>query len=161
MDRFDRFIDRLLSHEGGYVNDPHDPGGETKFGISKRSYPRLNIRKLTRAEAIAIYRRDFWERSRADDLPPAVGFQLLDGAVNSGIDNATRWLQRAVGVADDGIIGPVTLGALRITDPADVVMLFLAERLQFMTGLRNWPQHGKGWARRIAQNLRFGAEDTP
>ena len=161
MDRFDRFIDRLLSHEGGYVNDPNDPGGETRFGISKRSYPRLNIRKLTRAEAIAIYRRDFWERSRADDLPPAVGFQLLDGAVNSGIDNATRWLQRAVGVADDGIIGPVTLGALRITDPADVVMLFLAERLQFMTGLRNWPQHGKGWARRIAQNLRFGAEDTP
>lgn len=161
MDRFDRFIDRLLSHEGGYVNNPADPGGETKFGISKRSYPKVNIRRLTREQAVAIYRRDFWERSRADDLDPALGFQLLDAAVNSGIDQATRWLQRAVGVADDGIIGPVTLGALRVSDPADVIARFNAERLEFMTRLSGWQSFGRGWARRIAQNLRYSADDTP
>lgn len=161
MDRFDRFIDRLLSHEGGYVKDPRDPGGETQWGISKRSYPKLDIRRLTRAQAIAIYRRDFWERSRADDMAPALGFQLLDAAVNSGITQATRWLQRAVGVADDGIIGPVTLGALRIADPAHVVARFNAERLEFMTRLSGWSAFGKGWARRIAQNLRYGADDLP
>ena len=161
MDRFDVFIERLLSHEGGYVNDLKDPGGETKWGISKRSYPRVNIRTLTREGAIAIYRADFWERSRADDLAPAVGFQLLDAAVNSGIDQATRWLQRAAGVADDGQIGPVTLGALRIADPCDLVMRFNAERLDFMTRLSTWERFGRGWARRIAGNLRFGAADTP
>lgn len=161
MDRFDTFIARLLSHEGGYTPGVGDPGGETKWGISKRSYPHLNIRDLTREDAIALYRRDFWERSRADDLAPAVGFQLLDAAVNSGIDQATRWLQRAIGVADDGVIGPVTLGALRIADPADVVARFNAERLDFMTRLSTWQSFGRGWARRIAQNLRYAAEDTP
>ena len=161
MDQFRIFIERLLSHEGGYVNDPRDPGGETQWGISKRSYPSVNIKALTREGAIEIYRRDFWERSRADDLSPAVGFQLLDAAVNSGIAQATRWLQRAVGVADDGVIGPVTLGAIRIADPADLVLKFNAERLDFMTRLNGWQAFGRGWARRIAGNLRYGAADTP
>lgn len=161
MDRFRTFIDRLLLHEGGYTNNPRDPGGETKWGISKRTYPALDIAKLTREEAIAIYRRDFWEKSEADTLPPPVGFQLLDGAVNSGIDQATRWLQRAAGVADDGDIGPVTLAAIKATDPADLVMTFNAERLEFMTRLSTWSTFGRGWARRIAANLRYGAADTP
>lgn len=160
MDQFRIFIERLLSHEGGYTPGIGDPGGETNWGISKRAYPTVDIRHLTRDAAIEIYRRDFWERSRADDLPPAVGFQLLDAAVNSGIEMATRWLQRAAGVADDGIIGPVTLGALRIADPSDLVMRFNAERLDFMTRLATWPRFGKGWARRIAQNLRYGAQDS-
>lgn len=160
MDRFDQFIERLLSHEGGYVNDPRDPGGETKWGISKRSYPKVNIRTLSRESAIEIYRKDFWQRSGANALPDAVGFQLLDAAVNSGIGQATRWLQRALGVADDGIIGPATRSALSQSDPNDVVMRFLGERLDFMTRLTTWPTYGKGWARRIAQNLRYGAQDN-
>ena len=161
MDRFRTFIERLLSHEGGYVNHPSDPGGETQWGISKRTYPALNIRDLTREQAIEIYRRDFWDKSEADLLPAPVGFQLLDGAVNSGIAQASRWLQRAVGVADDGDIGPVTLAAIRKADPADLVMQFNAERLDFMTRLSTWSTFGRGWARRIAANLRYGAADTP
>lgn len=160
MDRFDQFIERLLSHEGGYVNHPSDPGGETQWGISKRSYPNLNIRTLKRGAAIEIYRKDFWERSRADDLSPDVGFQLLDAAVNSGIGQATRWLQKAAGVADDGVIGPVTLAALQCADPADLVLRFNAERLEFMTRLSTWDKFGKGWARRIAGNLRLAAQDN-
>lgn len=159
-DRFPVFISRILSHEGGYVNDPRDPGGETQWGISKRSYPHLNIKKLTRDEAVAIYRRDFWDAVKADSFAPAIGFQLLDAAVNSGIVNARRWVQRAVKVADDGIIGPATLAAIKAADHNDVLMRFLGERLEFMTGLKNWPAHGKGWARRIAANLRYAAEDN-
>lgn len=159
-DRFPTFIERLLSHEGGYVNDPQDPGGETQWGISKRAYPHIDIKNLTRDGAIALYRRDYWEASGADDLPPAVGFQLLDGAVNSGIDRATQWLQRAARVADDGRIGPITRAAIAKADPNDLVLRFLGERLEFMASLSTWSRFGRGWARRIAQNLRYAAEDN-
>lgn len=157
---FDKFIDRVLSVEAGYVNDPADPGGETKWGISKRSYPQLNIAILTRDDAIFIYKRDFWEPIHADDLPRPVAFQMLDSAVNSGIGQSVRFLQRAVGVADDGHFGPVSLAALKTADANDVLFLFNAERIEFMTKLRNWPEHGKGWMRRIAANLRYCAEDN-
>lgn len=160
MDKFDIYIERILGHEGGYVNNPNDPGGETKWGISKRSYPHLNIRELTRDDAIAIYRRDFWQRVKGEDLPPALAYQALDAAINSGIGNAVRFLQRALGVADDGIVGPITLARLRSANEWDVTALFIAERLEFMTRLNTWPSFGKGWARRIAQNIRYAAEDT-
>lgn len=157
---FDGAFDRLIGHEGGYVNDPKDPGGETNWGISKRSYPSVNISELTRDGAKAIYRRDFWDRVNADRLHDGVAFQLFDFAVNSGLDTAVRYLQRAVGVADDGHWGPVSARAAEAMSESDVIMRLCAERLDFMTRLKNWPDHGKGWARRIAGNLRYGAEDS-
>jgi lysozyme family protein len=157
---FDQFIERVLGHEGGYVNDPRDPGGETNWGIAKRSYPFLDIRTLSRPAAIEIYRRDFWQAIGADKFHPAIGFQLLDAAVNHGPGAAARWLQRAVGVADDGMVGPVTRKAVQAADPADVVARLLAERLDFYTRLSTWPVYGRGWARRLAGNLRFAAADT-
>lgn len=171
-DRFPQFIDRLLSHEGGYSADRRDPGNwtggkvgdgqlkGTKFGIAANSYPMLDIKNLTRAQAVGIYRRDFWERAQCHKLPPAVAFQLLDGAVNSGIPQASRWLQRAALVADDGLIGPATLAAVRATDPNDLIFRFNADRMEFMTRRKNWPVHGAGWMRRIAANLRFAAQDN-
>lgn len=159
-DTYLKFIDRLLDHEGGYVNDPSDPGGETKFGISKRSYPQLNIAMLTRESAIHIYQRDFWEPINGDAFNPAVAFQLLDSAVNSGIHQSLRFLQRVLGVADDGHFGPVSRSALEGRDVNDLLLLFLAERLEFMTKLKNWDNASKGWARRIAKNLRYAAEDN-
>ena len=164
VNSFDSFFDRLLGHEGGYVNDPKDPGGETNWGISKRSYPNVNIKTLTRDGAKAIYRRDFWDRIGGDRLLvrgyDAVAFQLFDFAVNSGIETAVRYLQRALGVADDGDFGPVSEKALASSSESDVVILLNAERLDFMTRLKNWPDHGRGWARRIANNLRYGATDS-
>ena len=157
---FDVAIERVLGHEDGYVNDPNDPGGETKWGISKRSYPDLDIKNLTRDDAKAIYRRDFWEPLRAKDFSSALAFQALDFAVNSGIGTAIRYLQRAVGVADDGIWGTQSALALQRMSDSDVVLRFVAERLDFMTRLKNWPHAGRGWARRIAQQLRYGADDT-
>lgn len=157
---FDLAFERLIGHEGGYVNDPNDPGGETKWGISKRSYPHLRIADLTREDARRIYRSDFWNRVHAEKLPGAVAFQLFDFAVNSGIETAVRNMQRALGVADDGHWGPFTQRAADTASETDLIMLLNAERLDYMRRLRNWPHHGKGWAGRIAQNLRYGAADT-
>lgn len=160
MSNFQTLIERVLGHEGGYVNDPADPGGETKWGISKRSYPHLNIATLTRQEAISIYKKDFWDPLKADRLHDGVAYQLLDSAVNSGINQSIRFLQRALGVADDGIFGPASLAASEQMGEGDQIMGFLAERIEFMTKLKNWPNHGRGWMRRIAQNLRYGMIDT-
>lgn len=143
----------LIDREGGYHDGRGDPGGETKFGISKRSYPHLNIRDLTIDDAWQIYWRDFWSVIRADDLPPWVRFDLFDAAVNSGPREAVRWLQQALGVADDGIIGPVTLNALRPAQQHATLMVMIGVRLMFMTKLKNWDEAGRGWARRIAKNL--------
>jgi lysozyme family protein len=160
MNEFDTIFERLFAHEGGYVNDPADPGGETKYGISKRSYPRVDIRNLTREDAKDIYRRDFWEPLNLDGLSFAVKFQLCDFAVNSGIGTAIRYLQRAIGVADDGVWGPHSKSvALTISEP-DLIMILIAERMIFQTKLKNWPDHGKGWTVRNAQNLRIAAKDT-
>ena len=155
---FDAAFDRLLGHEGGYVNDPHDPGGETHWGISKRSYPHVDIRNLTREGAKAIYLRDFW--APLGSIDGALKFQVFDAAVNHGIENALRMLQRAAGVADDGHFGPVSLGAVLGMSVTDVLMLFLAERLDFMRRLMKWPRYGSGWAGRIAGNLRYAAQDS-
>lgn len=160
MSAFDQLIDRVLTHEGGYVNLVEDPGGETKFGISKRSYPGVDIKNLTRPQAIEIYRTDFWARVQGDQLPRAFAFQVLDAAVNHGVGNAVRWMQRAAGVADDGVIGPMTLAAVKRCDPADLVLKFNAERLDFYSKLSTFDAFGRGWTRRVAGNLRLAAEDN-
>lgn len=157
---FETAIERTLSHEAGYVNDPSDPGGETKWGICKRTYPNLDIKNLTRDQAKLIYKRDFWDLVHTEHTPDAVDYQMLDSAVNSGIPQTVRFLQRALGVADDGHFGPFSRAAMMKVNLNDVLMSFNAERLEFMTRLKNWPNHGKGWARRIAMNLRFAATDN-
>jgi len=156
---FETAIARSLSSEGGYTPGKGDPGGETNWGISKRSYPKLNIKTLTRAAAVEIYRTDFWQRVHADEMPDLVAFQALDFAINSGIETAVRKLQLAAGVADDGHWGPVTRAAIKAAPPDELVLRFLSHRLDFMRMLSNWPQAGKGWAGRIAENMRYAADD--
>ena len=157
---FQDAFDRLIGHEGGYVNNPDDPGGETNWGISKRSYPNIDIKNLTRDGAKAIYLRDFWNRIKGDKLYDGVAYQLFDFAVNSGIETAVRYFQRAIGVADDGHWGPLSQAAADAMSETDSLMLINAERLDFMTRLSNWPNASKGWSRRIAKNLRYGAQDS-
>jgi lysozyme family protein len=150
---FDQCFDALISSEGGYVNNPSDPGGETKFGISKRAYPQLDIKNLTVTDAKAIYKRDYWDRAQCDKLPAGLCFDIFDTAVNSGIGQAIRFLQRSVGCADDGVMGNVTLSAILREDADAVQARFNGIRLDFMTRLSTWDTFGKGWARRIASNL--------
>jgi lysozyme family protein len=151
---FDQCFEKLIGFEGGYSNDNRDPGGETKFGISKRAYPSIDIKNLTRDGAKEIYKRDYWDRAQCDRLPPALAFLLFDASVNSGIGQAIRFLQRAVGAADDGILGPLTISAISRLDAESVCARFLGQRLDFMTRLSTWDVFGKGWARRIADQLK-------
>lgn len=164
MSNFDIAFDRLIGHEGGYVNHPSDPGGETKYGVTRRTARAEgytgHMRELTRHEAKQIYKSAYWNRAQADRYDFAIAFQLFDSAVNHGIGQAIRFLQRAVGVADDGIVGPLTLSAVNALPVADVIARFNAERLEFYTKLSTWPTFGKGWSRRVADNLRYSAEDT-
>lgn len=151
MSSFDRAFLLLVDHEGGYVNHAADPGGETKFGISKRSYPQLDIKALTLDQAREIYRSDFWAPLRCDDLPWPVALVLFDGAVNSGAGTAAKWLQTALSVPSDGQIGPVTLAAAAKRAPADLAAEIIARRVYLMTGLAGWGVFGLGWSRRIAR----------
>jgi lysozyme family protein len=155
---FDTAFDRLIGNEGGYCNVQGDPGGETNWGISKRSYPDVDIANLTKEGAKAIYLRDFWEP--LGDAHPAVKFQAFDFAVNSGMQTAIRKLQAAIGVADDGHWGAVSAAALSAMDVSDVLMRFVAQRLRFWASLSNWPQFGKGWANRAAADLDYAALDN-
>jgi lysozyme family protein len=150
---FDEAFKVLIGHEGGYVWDPRDPGGETKFGISKRAYPEEDIKNLTLERAKAIYRRDYWDVIHADELPKHVRFAVFDAAVNSGVRAAVQWLQRAVGVKDDGMIGHKTLSAVVAMEPYKLAAKFNGTRLKFLTELQTFNTFGRGWARRVAENL--------
>ena len=121
-----------MAHEGGYVADSRDPGGETKYGISKRSYPGEDIKNLTLGRAKQIYLRDFWGPAGCDAVPAGIRFDLFDMAVNSGVKAAIRTLQRTVGEAPDGVLGPLTLQAVQSTDPMRIAVRFNAQRLVFM-----------------------------
>jgi hypothetical protein len=155
---FDVAFDRLIGHEGGYVNNPADPGGETKFGISRAAYPTVNIARLTVDDAKAIYKRDYWDK--LGDAHPAIKFQVFDFAVNAGIGTAIRKLQSSIGVADDGHWGPISAAKLASKDINDVLLNFASERLMYYTALTTWEKFGKGWTRRVAKDLQYAAEDN-
>lgn len=158
-DFFDKVFDRVIGIEAGYVNDPDDPGGETKYGISKRAYPDLDIANLTRDQAKAIYGTDYWMRTK-DIKSDAVHYQLFDAAVNHGYDNAIRFLQRAIRAADDGHWGPASQAAYDAMPENDVLLRFLAYRLKFMTDIQKFDKYGRGWSRRISTNLLYAADDN-
>jgi lysozyme family protein len=151
---FDACFNKLIVHEGGYVNDSRDPGSETKYGISKRAYPQIDIKTLTLADAKAIYKRDYWDRAQCDQLPSQLAYLVFDAAVNSGIGQAIRFLQRSVGTADDGVMGAITLGAVKRMDAESLCARFIGQRLDFMTRLSTFDVFGKGWSRRLADQLK-------
>lgn len=161
---FEEAFERLIGHEGGLSLDRSDRGnwtggkvgvGElrgTKYGISAMAYPREDIAALTLDRARELYKRDYWDKAWCAVLPAELAFDVFDAAVNSGVAKAALWLQEAAQVPQDGIIGPVTLRAAR-ADPDRVLRRFVGLRLLRMTYMPTWPQHGRGWARRIASNL--------
>jgi lysozyme family protein len=154
---FEKAFEKLLGHEGGFVDHPRDPGGATRYGITQRvavahGY-QGEMRELPVAEARRIARIAYWDAVRADEVPDAVRYDLFDAAYHSGPEQATRWLQRAAGVDDDGKLGPKTLLAVRTVDPQLLAKRFNGHRLQFLTDLKTWDAFGKGWARRVAANL--------
>jgi lysozyme family protein len=151
---FDKAFQTLLDHEGGFSDNAADPGGKTRYGITeavaRESGYQGDMRELPLDVAQAIYRNQYWDAVRADELPKAIRYAVFDAAVNSGPGQSVRWLQRALGVADDGRIGAVTLNAAKEANPEALRLAILAQRLRFMTGLSNWPTFSRGWARRVA-----------
>mgnify|MGYP000644437679 FL=1 len=146
---FEACMAEVFKHEGGYVNDPHDPGGETNMGISKRSYPKENIRGMTRARAAQIYRRDFWDKLRCDELPDGLDLVAFDAAVNSGPSRGAKWLQQALGVAVDGKVGLATIGAAKNTYAPAAVMRAIGFRRAFLKTLPTWERYKNGWNKRL------------
>lgn len=154
---FDTAFHKLLGHEGGFVDHPSDPGGATNWGVTQ-AVARANgytghMRDFPVDMAKAIYWRQYWVPIKADDLPPAIRYAVFDAAVNSGAKQAVKWLQRAIGVNDDGVVGPQTMTFARAANPDFVLRRMLGDRLQFMTDLKTWQAFGRGWARRIAEVL--------
>jgi lysozyme family protein len=148
-DAFPRAVALVLRHEGGYVNDPADPGGETNWGISKKAHPTLSIKDLTRDQAVELYFRDYWLPARCDRLPPAIGIAVFDAAVNQGRYPAILMLQEALGVQADGILGQRTQHAAEEADGRVLVDDYLARRAQRYAYLPTFSRFGLGWMRRL------------
>jgi len=153
---FEKAYEFIAQWEGGYVNDPDDLGGETKYGITKRRYPHLNIKTLTKAKATEIYHKDFWLLSKADKLPSELRLLHFDCAVNQGPYTAARMLQMAINeeeVIIDGNIGPITLNHAHLATP-DAYAFYRALRYMEITGYR--PVNVKfitGWKNRLEDCL--------
>ena len=158
-DNFEESLAAVLKHEGGYVDHPKDPGGATNLGCTKKVWEEWvghevtkdDIRSLTVADVSPLYKARYWDKCRCDDLPRGVDFAVFDLAINSGTGRASKLLQRAVGVAADGAIGPATLAAVASIGPRELASKICESRLQFLQGLPTWETFGKGWGRRVKE----------
>jgi lysozyme family protein len=134
--------------EGGYENDPRDPGGETKYGICKREYPSVNIKDLTLEGAAELYRKDYWNAAHCDALPLPLCLFVFDCAVNQGVGTSAKILQHALGVTEDGQIGPATLAAASKSGKA-VAAKFMSTRALRYTTTKNADIYLSGWLNRL------------
>jgi lysozyme family protein len=151
MNFFDAAFLLVVGEEGGYVFDPNDRGGETKYGISRRAYPSLDIVNLTLEGAKDIYSRDYWLRNRCADMPWRWALSVFDCSVNQG--SAVAYAQTALRLAVDGIAGPATLAAMRAAPDEDFDD-YLALRAERYTAARDYSLHGRGWLKRLVRVAR-------
>ena len=153
---FDKCFDMLLTHEGGFVNHPEDPGGATNLGVTKRVMQEFlgravsmgEMKSLKPKDVKPIYRKLYAEKVRFDDLPAGLDWAVLDWAVNSGTGRAAKALQKIVGAKQDGAIGPKTLQAVMNHDPAELIDKLHDTRQKFYESLSHFKTFGKGWTRR-------------
>lgn len=156
---FQPALDALLKHEGGFVNHPKDPGGMTNLGVTKKVWESFvghevdeqTMRSLTPSVVAPLYKQRYWDTVKADDLPSGLDLCVFDCAVNSGVGRAAKLLQQAVGVKDDGQIGPATLKAVNAFPVKDLIEKFSDKRQQFLESLPTFDTFGKGWTRRVAE----------
>jgi len=145
-ERFNKFIKFILKAEGGYVNDPKDAGGETKYGISKRAFPHYDIKNLTVEQASEIYYNSYYKPCKCDKIEPILlALQVFDFAVNAGVSKSIKVLQRVAGVKPDGIIGTVTIAGLQ---QKNCSVDFINARKEFYKAL-NQPRFLNGWLARV------------
>jgi lysozyme family protein len=158
---FETCLALMLAHEGGYVHHEKDPGGRTNHGVTQRVWEEWvghevdekQMRALTPETVAPLYKRKYWDACRADDLVAGVDYVVFDVAVNSGPGRAVKFLQSCVGVTADGGFGPATLAAVKEAekDPARLIEMYCAKRLEFLQSLKTFETFGKGWSRRVQE----------
>ena len=158
-DNFEQCLALVLKHEGGYVNNPKDPGGRTNLGVTQKVWEEwvghpvdeAAMRALTPSDVAPLYKKNYWDKIKGDDLPAGVDYACFDLAVNSGVGRAAKLLQQAVGVSADGAIGPATLDAVASQNPRDVATEVCDLRRKFLQSLPIFATFGKGWTRRVSE----------
>lgn len=149
MTNFERAVAIVLEEEGGLVDNPKDPGGLTKYGISQRAYPKLDIRNLTRDDAKAIYLRDYWGHCEALTWPLCL--LVFDHSVNAGVGGALRLLQQGAGVPADSAWGPATSAAVAKLEPQKASAAYAVRRIRYYLSLSTAGDFGVGWCGRVAR----------
>ena len=156
---FEQCFALVLKNEGGYVDNPVDPGGSTNLGCTKASWEAFvghpvtkdDIKNLTPNDVMPLYKTKYWDAVKGDDLPMGVDYAVFDFAINSGPNRAAKALQSVLGVSADGSIGPATLSALKTANASDVVAEICKTRLTYLLSLSIYGTFGKGWSRRVAE----------
>jgi lysozyme family protein len=158
ISNFDTCLAHVLASEGGYVNNPQDPGGMTNLGCTKTTWElfvghpvsEADMRNLTPADVAPLYKRKYWDAVSGDLLPEGLDYAVFDAAINSGPGRAAKWLQETVGVTADGSIGPATLKAIEAFNALELIAHYNDKRLQFLEALPTFSTFGKGWSNRVA-----------
>ena len=157
-DNFDKCLQLVLKHEGGYVNHPNDPGGMTNYGVTRKVYEKYLGKEVTETDMKdmslehvgEIYKKKYWDKVRGDDLPSGLDWAVFDFAVNAGVSRAAKVLQGFIATSVDGVIGSGTLKAIDNypTSLKGVIEVYTAQRSSFYRSLKNYDTFGKGWDRR-------------
>ncbi|MAK51058.1 glycosyl hydrolase 108 family protein [Marinobacter sp.] len=166
LENFVKSLETVLKHEGGYVDHPKDPGGRTNMGITQAVYEKYLNRTVTEEEmknikigdVRIIYKENYWDKIKGDDLPSGVDFCVFDWAVNSGVSRASKALQKIIGAKADGVIGPNTLKAVESADSEVIIQQLTEAREDFYKRLSTFDTFGKGWLSRNEKTAMLSLE---
>lgn len=158
-ENFESSLEIVLKSEGGFINHPSDPGGATNLGVTKKVWeswvgkpvPISDIRNLTPKQVSPLYKKQYWDAVRADDLPSGLDYLVFDFAINAGVFRAIKTLQKALSIVDDGVFGNKTLESIKKADLTDLISRFSDLKEQFYKSLPTFSVFGKGWMRRVAE----------
>lgn len=156
-ENFSKALKAVLLHEGGFVNHPKDPGGMTNLGVTKKVWEawigkavgEKEMRALTPTMVAPLYKKQYWDAVKGDELPPGLDYLMFDFAVNAGPRRAIQTMQKAIGTRPDGVIGPRTMAALKAADPTELITKFSMEKELFYKALPTFATFGRGWLRRV------------
>ena len=163
---FQKCLDLVLKSEGGFVNNPKDPGGMTNLGVTATTWSNFKgrntnekeMRSLTRDDVAPLYEKKYWNACKCDDLPSGIDYLVFDFAVNSGPGRSIKILQKALGIPEDGAIGPVTIQTIDVMDKTELINRFSNAKKQFYESLPTFSTFGKGWLNRVDETRVYASE---